>query len=46
MLWYSVVATWWGGHWGLLQYILLAVAILSDLGVGKSTYKRKPYGYL
>lgn len=46
MLWYSVVANWNGGHWGAWQFILLAVAILGDLGVGKSTYKRKPYGYL
>jgi hypothetical protein len=46
MLWYSVAANWNHGQWGVWQYIILAVAILGDLGVGKSTYKRKPYGYL
>jgi hypothetical protein len=45
MLFYSVVANWNGGHWGLWQYALLAVAIIVDLGGGKSTYDRKPYGW-
>ncbi len=45
MLWYSVVSNWWGGHWGGWQYVGLIIAILIDLGGGKTTYDRKPYGY-
>ena len=44
MLWYSVVAHWWGGHWGFWQYVLLIIAILGDLGAGKTTADKKPYG--
>jgi hypothetical protein len=45
MLWYSVVSHWFGGQWGVWQYVLLVVAILIDLGAGgKSAKDRKPYG--
>lgn len=44
MLWYSVVANWSNGHWGFWQYAILVIAIIGDLGGGKSTYHRKPYG--
>jgi hypothetical protein len=44
MLWYSAVANWYGGHWGFLQIAILIIAILFDLGGGKTTYDRKPYG--
>lgn len=37
MLWYSVVAHWYGGEWGTLQLIVLGVAIIADLSSsGKS----------
>lgn len=32
LLWYSVVMNWYQGVWGVLQLIVLAVAILVDLG--------------
>ncbi len=45
MLCVSAVNHWWGGHWGLWQYALLAIAIIVDLGGGKSNYDRRPYGW-
>lgn len=30
LLWVSVVTNWYGGHWGLMQLLLLAVALLLD----------------
>lgn len=44
MLWYSVVANWNHGTWAFWQYAVLVIAILLDLGGGKKTYDRKPYG--
>lgn len=31
LLWYSVVMQWFNGNWGLLQVIVLILAIASDL---------------
>jgi hypothetical protein len=45
MLWYSAVSNWYGGQWGFWQIAALIVAVLLDLGGGKSTADRKPYGY-
>lgn len=39
MLWYSVVVNWYGGTWGTLQLIVLAIAILFDLGSGGKSAK-------
>mgnify|MGYP001573418411 CR=1 FL=1 len=37
MLWYSVVINWYGGTWGTLQLVVLAIAIIVDLSSsGKS----------
>ena len=32
MLWYSVVTNWYGGSWGTLQLVVLAIAVLCDFG--------------
>jgi hypothetical protein len=39
MLWYSVVANWYGGEWGTLQLVVLAIAVLFDLGSGGKSAK-------
>ena len=39
MLWYSVVANWYGGQWDTLQLVILAIAVLFDLGSGGKTAK-------
>ena len=31
LLWYSAVINWYGGVWGLLQIVVMVIAILFDL---------------
>ncbi len=40
LLWYSAVAHWFNGEWSTLQWIVLVLAILCDLGCGKSAAHR------
>ncbi len=35
LLWYTAVVHWYGGNWGMLQIIVLVVAIVLDLSSGK-----------
>jgi hypothetical protein len=35
LLWYSVVMNWFGGVWGVLQIIVMVLAILLDLSSNK-----------
>jgi hypothetical protein len=37
LLWYAVVMNSFGGHWGLLQILVLVLALMADFG--------GPYGY-
>ena len=39
LLWYSVVANWFGGEWGILQIVVLVLAVMIDLG-GSYGYTR------
>lgn len=42
LLWYTAVEQWFGSSWGVLQYVILIVAVIADLGlVGGSRYKRE-----
>ncbi len=45
MLWWSAVVNWYGGQWDFWQIAGLVAAIIIDIGGGKSTAERKPYGY-
>lgn len=44
LLWYSAVANWYGGHWGLWQIVGLVIAVLIDLSPhegGRRTRNRR-----
>jgi len=41
LLWYSAVYAWFGGHWDLLQKIVLVVAVIVDLGGGFGATRRR-----
>ena len=38
LLWYSVVMNVWGGDWGLLQVLILVLALLTDFSGGWGGY--------
>lgn len=40
LLWYSAVMNWFGGQWDWVQLIILAIAIVADLGSGRGVTKR------
>lgn len=40
LLWYSVVVNWFGGQWGLLQILVLILAVVMDLTSSKRSAKR------
>lgn len=40
LLLYTVIEHWYGGVWGPLQMIALVIAVLIDLGIPGSKYKR------
>lgn len=41
LLWYTAVQHWFGGTWGILQIIVLVIAVAADLGVtGGSQYRK------
>lgn len=40
LLWYSVVMNTFGGQWGLLQILVLVLALLVDFGGGYGGYYR------
>lgn len=41
LLWYTVVANTFGGHWGLLQEAVLVIVILTDLGGGFKALRKR-----
>jgi len=38
LLWYSVVMNFFGGQWGILQIVVLVLALLADFGGGWGGY--------
>jgi len=38
LLWYSVVMNSFGGQWGILQILILVLAIMADFGSGWGGY--------
>ena len=34
MLWYSAVKHWYHGQWDFLQFFILILAVMMDLGIG------------
>lgn len=40
-LWYSAVVNWYGGEWGVMQSILMVIAVLMDLGASGDTVRRR-----
>ena len=41
LLWYTAVANWFGGNWGLLQKIVLVIAVIVDLGGGIGATRKR-----
>lgn len=41
LLWYTVVVHWFGGQWGVLQLIILVIAIVTDLSSGKKASEKR-----
>lgn len=41
LLWYTAVMNWFGGNWGLMQKIVLAIAIIIDLGGGIGATRKR-----
>jgi len=41
LLWYTAVQHWYGGEWGVLQLVILVIAVLADLGLPGSTRYRR-----
>lgn len=40
-LWYSVVVNWYGGEWGVMQGLIMVLAVLFDLGASGDTVRRR-----
>ena len=40
LLWYTVVQHTWGGEWGILQVVIMALAIAFDLAPAGKKYHR------
>lgn len=40
-LWYSAVLNWYGGEWGLMQSLIMVVAVLCDLGASGDSLRRR-----
>jgi len=41
LLWYTAVMNWFGGNWGLLQKIVLVIAVIIDLGGGIGATRKR-----